>query len=150
MSPQAFDFRSLFNFAGKTDFNDPHDLVIWTVSCALCTFLSLCRAVEAAIADPKEQARFGKLRTVKEKHRRLVQKIEVLPRQEKRNNLPESLDVTLSSLYDLIRRQRNELGHPQAQPPMIDRELAFTYFKLFPTFINDAEALAAYCGTAGF
>ena len=117
---------------------------------AEATFLSLCQAVEAAIVDPKEQARFGKLRTVKEKHRRLVQKIEMLPRQEKRNNLPESLDVTLSSLYDLVRRQRNELGHPQAQPPMIDRELAFTYFKLFPTFINDAEALAAYCGTVGF
>lgn len=113
---------------------------------AEATFLALCQTVEGAIANPEEKARFGKLRTVKEKHRRLVQKIESLPREEKRNNLPESLDVTLTSLYDLIRRQRNELGHPKAQPPAIDRALAFNYFKVFPTFVADAEALASNSG----
>lgn len=97
---------------------------------AEAVFLSLCSKVEQVLTNSKEQARFKRLQQVKPKHRWLVQKIESLPAQQRRSELPESLDVTLTSLYDLIRRQRNELGHPQAQLPSIDRELAFTYFKL--------------------
>jgi hypothetical protein len=116
---------------------------------AEAVFLSLCARVEQALTDKTEQARLKKLQQVKPKHHWLIQKIESLPSQQRRSHLPESLDVTLTSLYDLIRRQRNELGHPRAHLPSIDRELAFTYFKLFPTFIADAEALAAYCSQHG-
>jgi hypothetical protein len=76
----------------------------------------------------------------------LVGRYENLPGAERRR-LPESLDVTLTSLYDLIRRQRNELGHPQPQPPQTTREEAFVFFRLLPTFIEDAQALAQYCAT---
>ena len=41
------------------------------------------------------------------------------------------LDVTLTSAFDLIRRQRNDLGHPQAIPPAIDRQHAFVFLS-FP------------------
>jgi hypothetical protein len=83
---------------------------------------------------------------VRPRHRWLVGRYENLPGAERRR-LPESLDVTLTSLYDLIRRQRNELGHPQPQPPQTTREEAFVFFRLLPTFIEDAQALAQYCAT---
>lgn len=50
---------------------------------------------------------------VKTKHRWIVTKYEALPARIKREHLPDGLDVTLKGVYDLIRRQRNELGHPQ-------------------------------------
>jgi hypothetical protein len=34
----------------------------------------------------------------------------------RRETLSDGLDVTLASAYDLIRRQRNDLGHPQEIP----------------------------------
>ena len=116
---------------------------------AEAVFLSLCVKVEPDLTDNTEQTQFKNLQQIRPKHRWLIQKFESLPSKQRRAQLPESLDVTLTSLYDLIRRQRNELGHPQAQLPSIDRELAFTYFKLFPTFIADAEALAVYCDQHG-
>ena len=107
--------------------------------------LRLCEVAQNALSDSKERSDFDQLQWVKPKHRWLVDKYDSLPARDRRTQLPESLDVTLTSLYDLIRRQRNELGHPQEQPPAIDRELAFMYLKLFPTFIKDAEAFATYC-----
>lgn len=112
---------------------------------AEAVLLRLCEAARNALGDSKETSNFDQLQWVKQKHRWLVAKYESLPAEDRRTHLPESLDVTLSSLYDLIRMQRNELGHPQEQPPAIDRERAFLYLKLFPTFIEDAEAFATYC-----
>lgn len=112
---------------------------------AEAVLLRLCEVARNALSDSKEQSNFDQLQWVKAKHRWLVDKYDSLPTQDRRAHLPESLEVTLTSLYELIRRQRNELGHPQEQPPAIDRELAFVYLKLFPSFIKDAEAFATYC-----
>lgn len=112
---------------------------------AEAVLLRLCEVAQNALSDSRERNDFDQLQWVKPKHRWLVDKYESLPAGDRKTQLPESLDVTLSSLYDLIRRQRNELGHPQEQPPAINREQAFMYLKLFPTFIQDAEAFAAYC-----
>src|SRR5437899_3122741 len=66
-----------------------------------------------------------------------------------RQQLPDGLDVTLAGVYDLIRRQRNELGHPQDARPEIDREHAFALFHLFVTYLRDIEALAAHVQSHG-
>lgn len=116
---------------------------------AEAVLLRLCEVARDALSDSGERRDLDHLQWVKPKHRWLVSKYESLPAGDRRTALPESLDVTLSSLYDLIRRQRNELGHPQEQPPAMDREQAFVYLKLFPTFIQDAEAFAAYCRNHG-
>ena len=94
-------------------------------------FIDLCKSIEAGLQSDTEKTKFSKLKQVKEKHRWVVEKFGNLPNEVKRNNLPESLDITLVSLYDLIRRQRNELGHPQETLPDISREQAFIFFKLF-------------------
>lgn len=116
---------------------------------AEAVFLRLCGVISGALQDDTERTQFDRLQWVKPKHRWVVEKYAALPSEVRRGHLPQSLDVTLTSLYDLIRRQRNELGHPQEDPPAIDRELAFTYFKLFPTFIKDVEVFAAYSQTHG-
>jgi hypothetical protein len=82
--------------------------------------------------------------SAKQKHRWLVKRYHSLPPKVRRNNLPDGLDVTLTSAYDLIRRQRNDLGHPQAIPPEVDRQHAFVFFQVFLTVVRDLEAFAKY------
>ena len=104
----------------------------------------------ASLKSTKDKQTFAKLPdTVKAKHRWLVDKFQTLPAEVRRKQLPESLDMTLLSLYELIRRQRNDLGHPQENPPDVSRDQAFVQFRLFPTFIKDVEAFAAYCKSDG-
>jgi hypothetical protein len=111
---------------------------------AEAVFLQLCKVIEPALKSKKERNNFEKLQWVKPKHRWVIAKFEQLPSPQ-RKQLPESLDLTLTSLYDLIRRQRNELGHPSGKLPDIGREKAFVYFRMFPSFVGDVEAFAKYC-----
>lgn len=108
-------------------------------------FLKLCDIVLSSLKDSKEQKAFQKLPNVRQKHRWLVDKYLSLPGEIRRKQLPESLDITMTSLYELIRRQRNELGHPQETPPAVDREQAFVFFRTFPSYVRDVEAFVAYC-----
>jgi hypothetical protein len=73
-----------------------------------------------------------------------VERYTALPQKVRREALPDGLDVTLTSAYDLVRRQRNDLGHPQEKPPMTDRQHAFTFFQVFLTVVRDLEAFAAH------
>jgi hypothetical protein len=112
-------------------------------------FLELCEVVGSSLKDTRDQNKFATLRQVKEKHRWIVKKYSDLPGPTRHKQLPESLDITLPALFDLIRRQRNELGHPQENPPSVDREQAFVYFRTFPSYVRDIEAFAEYLKTNG-
>ena len=109
-------------------------------------FLGLCGVLLDALDNNSEKAKFAKLAHTKPKHRWIIGKYQRLDHRVKRE-LPESLDVTLISLCELIRRQRNDLGHPQQDPPELTREEAFMFFRLFPGFVRDLEALAQYYRT---
>ena len=112
-------------------------------------FLQLCEVVRSSLKDSKDQNAFDKLQQVRQKHRWIVEKYTLLPGKIRREQLPESLDITLTSLYELIRRQRNDLGHPRQNPPVVDREQAFVFFRLFPSYVSDAEVFAEYCRSKG-
>lgn len=112
---------------------------------AEAVFLGLCTVIAENLDLQNEREEFENLRWVKPKHRWVINKYQSIPNNERKQNLPESLDLTLTSLYDLIRRQRNEIGHPAEEMPDIGRDRAFVYFRLFPTFISDVEAFADYC-----
>jgi hypothetical protein len=114
---------------------------------AEAVFLKLCEVVHSSLS-PSDQQDFNQKQWIKGKHRWVVRKYLDLPYGD-RSQLPESLDVTLTSLYELIRRQRNELGHPQQDPPELDREEAFVFFRLFPGFVRDVEAFAHFCQENG-
>jgi hypothetical protein len=111
-------------------------------------FLNFCTLISRSVKDPNEQKKLDDSVPVKQKHRWVSDKYEALPSKTKRERLPESLDTTLTSLYDLIRRQRNDLGHPTSLP-RLDRDHAFVFFKLFPTYVADVEAFAEYCESSG-
>jgi hypothetical protein len=113
-------------------------------------FLELCTLLTQCISDLNAQAKFKKIERVKDKHRWIVKRYDQLPANRKARDLPDGLDVTFSGIYDLIRRQRNALGHPQAVAPNIDREHAFAHFQLFLTYLRDAQALVKSCQTHGF
>lgn len=109
-------------------------------------FNQLCDSIRPTLNDAADKAKLDLTIPVRPRHRWLVERYQNLPAAERRR-LSESLDVTLTSLYDLIRKQRNDLGHPQEQPPQLSREEAFVFFRLLPTFIQDAQALAQYCAS---
>jgi hypothetical protein len=108
-------------------------------------FLELCTVIYSSLTRGNDQRTLSPKQPIKQKHRWIINKYLSLPSSVRREQLPESLDLTLTSLYELIRRQRNDLGHPQEKPPELNREQAFIYFRLFPGFVADVEAFADYC-----
>lgn len=81
-------------------------------------FNQLCDSIRPTLNDAADKAKLDLTIPVRPRHRWLVERYQNLPAAERRR-LSESLDVTLTSLYDLIRKQRNDLGHPQEQPPQL-------------------------------
>lgn len=117
---------------------------------AEAAFLGLCKVIRASLRDANTKQAFDKLPDlIRPKHRWIMEKYHALPLRVRREQLPESLDMTLGSLYELIRRQRNELGHPQESPPRLNRDYVFVAFRLFPTYVSDLEAFAAFCTSNG-
>ncbi len=110
-------------------------------------FLRLCRTIQDSLPNDSDKKKLDEKIPVKTKHRWIVKRIESLPNKTKKELLPESLDTTLTSLWDLIRKQRNDLGHPQESPPKINREQAFVYFRLFPQFVTDLKKLEEFYKT---
>jgi len=113
------------------------------------SFLRLCAIYESSLPESNERRKFEKLTHIKQKHRWLLDKYNAQP-ADVRRNLPDGLDITLAGVYDLIRRQRNDLGHPQDIRPEVDSEHAFALFRLFLTYLRDIESLAAYIQSQGF
>jgi len=60
-------------------------------------FLQLCEVVRSSLKDSKDQNAFDKLQQVRQKHRWIVEKYTLLPGKIRREQLPESLDITLTS-----------------------------------------------------
>jgi hypothetical protein len=112
---------------------------------AEAVILKACELIVDASADPTVRKVYDSLPgVVKQRHRWSVEQYNALPPKVRREALPDGLDVTLTSAYDLIRRQRNDLGHPQAIPPAIDRQHAFVFFQVFLTVVKDLEAFATF------
>lgn len=42
-------------------------------------------------------------------------------------------------MYDIIRAQRNDLGHPQEQPPRLDADVANGRRQMFAAYVETAE-----------
>lgn len=58
--------------------------------------------------------------------------------------LPENSTLMLTTIYDLIRNQRNELGHPREIPPKIEREDAYVNLQVFPRYYETAEEVRIF------
>jgi hypothetical protein len=57
---------------------------------------------------------------------------------------PESAVLMVTAIYDLLRAQRNDLGHPREAPPRLDREEVFASLQVFPRFYQTSNDLVQF------
>lgn len=112
-------------------------------------FLLLCDSLNAALADPTEQKKFQALLTrlpIKPKLDWVHTKLQSV--QEKRPvGFPGNATLMVTAIYDILRSQRNDLGHPRDLPPTADREEACVTLQIFPRFYETAEILRSWLST---
>ena len=109
-------------------------------------FLVVCESLEAAIRKPQEKMAFQRLlaqNAMKPKLEWVRDKIEVIQNQKPRP-LPEDVDLMLTGIYNFIRLQRNDLGHPKDEPPNVSREQVFVSLRLFASYYATAEAVRSF------
>ena len=104
-------------------------------------FLLLCDSLAAALSSAAEKAAFAKLLDrfpMKPKLDWVQNKIQQVQKQAL-PGFPENATIMLVAIYDLMRTQRNELGHPRETPPNVHRQDAFVNLQIFPRYYEIAE-----------
>ena len=104
-------------------------------------FLLLCESLEAALVNSAEKAAFAKLLgrfAMKPKLDWVHNKIQQVQKQSP-TGFPENATIMIVAIYDLMRGQRNELGHPREVPPRVKREDNFVNLQIFPRYYEIAE-----------
>jgi len=110
------------------------------------TILLLIAAVENSIKEEAEKIKFKKSVessfTIKKKYDILIEKLkekkDIFPRQ-----MSEDVDTNLSGIFNLIRKQRNDAGHPSGKT--IQREEAFANLQLFPSYVKYVYDIIKFC-----
>ena len=104
----------------------------------------VCESVLAALADTKEAKKFAEIlkgNPMRPKlmwlHDKLQRAQAIRPRIE---GIPESITLTVTAIYDLLRTQRNDLGHPTDAPPRPSRSQAYANLLVFAPYYESAEA----------
>ncbi len=108
--------------------------------------LLLCSALLDSLSNgtEKEEAQnIFKSMPIKPKLDWVTNKIENLQRGKPRP-LPDDVNIMLIAIFNFIRRQRNDLGHPQESPPEITREQAFANLEIFPSYCSMANQVVEY------
>lgn len=122
-----------------------------TLGCASeKAILLLIEACHDALADSIEQSKFSKSTetlSIKKKHDELqkvikdkIKTVPALPREVK-----EDIDIYINGLFSVIRRYRNEAGHPSGK--FIKKEELFGLLVLFPSYLEKVYALIAWLKT---
>jgi len=109
-------------------------------------FLLLCSSMCAAIESAKEKSDFEKILMrfpIKPKFDWMRLRIESL-QAAKPTGFPENVSIMITAIYDLLRGQRNDLGHPRETPPMLSREDAFVNLQIFPRYYQTAETIRSF------
>jgi hypothetical protein len=106
-------------------------------------FLLLCEATLKSLTDTAEKATFGKLMEryqIKPKLDWLHAKFGELQRNGPLG-FPDNACLTVTAIYDLLRAQRNDLGHPRENPPSAHPENVLVSLQVFPRFFEAAEVI---------
>jgi len=111
-------------------------------------FLLVCESLLAALRDAGEQADFQRIldrNPMKPKLDWLNKKLrDVQDRKPRPTDLPEDVDIKVLGIYNMVRSQRNELGHPRETPPAVTRNDAYDYLHMFPNFYATAERVREF------
>ncbi len=106
-------------------------------------FLLLCEATENALTNPSEKKAFSGLLkrfSMKPKLDWLHQKFQAL-QQKPPAGFPDNAVIMVTAIYDLLRCQRNDLGHPRPMPPSLSPEDAYANLQVFPRYYEIAEVI---------
>jgi hypothetical protein len=113
------------------------------------TFLLIAQALLDPLKNPNEQSQ---LKTVLDRqfmkpkqdwvHSKLLELDK--NRRQLADDFPESTPLVVTGIYDLIRQQRNDLGHPRDAPPKMEREQLEANLLLFSRFYRAADQLRLY------
>jgi len=108
-------------------------------------FLLVCESLLAALEDAKEQRELEKLLKqfpMKPKLDWVSAKLDAI-RKRGLPGLPDNARLMVLAMYDLIRYQRNELGHPREIPPQLSREDVLGNQLVFVRYYETAEVVRA-------
>jgi hypothetical protein len=109
-------------------------------------FILVCNALLAALSNPAEQTAFtDKLNRyqMKPKLDWVHNKFQSIQTQRLRG-WPDNATLAVTAIYDFLRTQRNDLGHPRDLPPVVDREEMFGNLQIFPRFYKTADILIQF------
>lgn len=109
-------------------------------------FLLLCDSLLNALEDGKEKKKFERLLggfAVKPKLQWLHDKLQSI-KDKKTDGFPENSTLMTTAIADLLRYQRNELGHPRETPPLLKPKEAHSNLLMFSSYYETAEKVRAF------
>jgi hypothetical protein len=106
-------------------------------------FVLLSESIQQSLASPAEKTALAKLLdrfAMKPKLDWIHNKIQDVQKKVQ-PGFPENATIMIVTIYDLMRTQRNELGHPREKPPRMKREDAFANLQIFPRYYEISEEI---------
>ncbi len=110
------------------------------------TFLNLCEVFLNALIDQTEKKKFEKImesNSMIAKFKFVQEKLESVMNQN-RKMLPENTRTALFGIAELLRYQRNDIGHPQDDLQIPDRDLVFVNLRMFPQFCKTVQEVETF------
>jgi hypothetical protein len=109
-------------------------------------FLLVCDSLSVALRDPTEKATFDALlQRFPMKPKLDWVHAKLLELQNRRvAGIPDNATLAVTAIYDFLRVQRNDLGHPREVPPSVDREEAFANLQILPRYYQVAEEVRQF------
>jgi hypothetical protein len=107
----------------------------------------VCETLEPALADASERAQLNKLLRQMSVRKRLDwvhAKLRNIEDTKRPTGYPDRASVMVIAIYELMRAQRNDLGHPREDPPRPSRDDAYAHLQIFPTYYATAELLRSF------
>jgi hypothetical protein len=109
-------------------------------------FLGLCEVLLDALTDIMEKKRFESILngiSMIAKFDFVRKKIEYI-RTQKGNNFPKIQLTNLLGIFEFIRIQRNDIGHPQDDLRIPERDEVYVNLRLFPQYCKTIEEVMRY------
>jgi len=110
-----------------------------------------CDSLAKGLKDPAEHVAFERVlerNPMKPKLDWVHDKLRTLQDQRPRpTGFPENSTLMVTAIYDLIRSQRNDFGHPRDLPPRMGRGDANANLEIFPRYYETAENLRKFLST---
>lgn len=126
---------------------DRHTLVASAMMLGIAServFELVCDSLLAALNSANEKATFQGILDrfpMKPKLDWVMAKFQQVQTPRRPTGFPDDTDIVVLGIYNLIRNQRNDLGHPQPTPPAVNQDMAYGYLRLFPSYYATAEAV---------